>query len=147
MKTMFDETLRAEILRRVERVSPDLRPRWGKMNAEQMLGHLVASSKMAIGELECTPKKVFFRFAPLRQLIVYWLPWPQGAPTAVELMISHPEEMARSKEEITRLLRAFAARENETKWPIHPAFGNLGRRGWGVLAWRHYDHHLRQFGV
>ena len=29
----------------------------------------------------------------------------------------------------------------------HPAFGKLSPRAWGVLAWRHTDHHLRQFGV
>lgn len=28
-----------------------------------------------------------------------------------------------------------------------PVFGQLSRRGWGRLMWRHLDHHLRQFGL
>ncbi|HKR65262.1 MAG TPA: DUF1569 domain-containing protein [Thermoanaerobaculia bacterium] len=147
MKTMFDDNLRNDILRRIERVTPESRPSWGKMNAEQMLAHLVASSKMAIGELKTQSKKLPIRYPPLRQLIVYWLPWPKSSPTAPELMISDPGSVERSKEELTRLLTAFGARANETQWPEHPAFGNLSRRGWGVLSWRHFDHHLRQFGV
>lgn len=147
MKTMFDETLRNEILRRIELVTAESRPRWGTMNAEQMLAHLAAAAKMSIGELQTRSKKLPIRFPPLRQLIVYWLPWPKGAPTAPELLVADPVTLQRSKEELTRLVRAFAERAHETNWPEHPAFGNLGRRGWGVLAWRHFDHHLRQFGV
>jgi hypothetical protein len=147
MKTMFNETLRNDILRRVDRVGAESRPLWGKMNAEKMLAHLVASTKMAVGELKCESKKLPIRYPPLRQLIVYWLPWPKSSPTAPELMISDPGTVERSKDELTRLMRVFAEREKEKQWPEHPAFGNLSRRGWGVLAWRHFDHHLRQFGV
>jgi hypothetical protein len=28
----------------------------------------------------------------------------------------------------------------------HPFFGPLTHGGWGRLAWKHLDHHLRQFG-
>ena len=31
--------------------------------------------------------------------------------------------------------------------PETPAFGPLSARGWGVLTYRHLDHHLLQFGV
>jgi hypothetical protein len=33
------------------------------------------------------------------------------------------------------------------EWPEHPAFGRMSRRVWGVLGYRHLDHHFRQFGV
>jgi hypothetical protein len=147
MKTMFDETLRNDILRRVDRVSSASQRQWGKMTAEEMLGHLVASAKMAVGELHCESKKLPIRYPPLRQLIVYWLPWPKSSPTAPELMVSEPGAIDDNKKELTRLLRVFADRAKEKQWPKHPAFGNLSRRGWGVLVWRHFDHHLRQFGV
>lgn len=148
MKTLFDEALRKDLLARLDRVRSDSRPRWGRMNAEQMLAHLVASSKMALGELQAKRKKGPIRYPPLRQLVAYWLPWPKGVPTAAELIPSaNCESMERSRNELNRLLDAFAARAAEPAWPEHPAFGNLGRKGWGILAWRHFDHHLRQFGV
>ena len=131
---------------RLEHVTTESRPQWGKMNAEQMLTHLVESMRMACGELQTKSKKLPIRFPPLRQLIVYWLPWPKGSPTAPELLPSSSRSIEESKRELTRLVNVIGE-NTATKWPEHPAFGKLSRRGWGVLGWRHMDHHLRQFGV
>ena len=147
MKTLFDIFDRDEILTRVEHVTADAKPQWGKMNVEMMLAHLVASMRMAKGELEVKPKKLAIRFPPLRQLIVYWLPWPKGSPTAPELLPSDVGKIEDNKRDLVRLIGEVAARGAMDLWPEHPAFGNLGRRGWGVLTWRHIDHHLRQFGL
>jgi hypothetical protein len=147
MKTLFDQEARGGILSRLERVSAESRPQWGRMNAEQMLTHLVASMRMACGELETKSKNLPIRFPPLRQMIVYWLPWPKGAPTAPELLASDALSIEESKRELMRLVKVVGERASAKEWPQHPAFGNLGRRGWGALGWRHMDHHLRQFGV
>ncbi|HVG24311.1 MAG TPA: DUF1569 domain-containing protein [Thermoanaerobaculia bacterium] len=147
MKTIFDERHRDGILARVEQVTADSRPRWGKMNVEMMLAHLVASMRMATGELPTKSKKLPIRFPPLRQLLVYWLPWPKGTPTAPELLPSDRGSVDDNKRALAELIRATGAKGPRGTWPEHPAFGNLSGRGWGVLAWRHIDHHLRQFGV
>lgn len=145
-KTLFDPEARGGLLSRVERVTAESRPRWGKMNAEQMLTHLVEAMRMACGELTVKPKNLPLRYPPLRQLIVYWLPWPKGAPSAPELLPSDSRSIAASKGELARLVGVIGE-NTATDWPEHPAFGKLTRRGWGVLGWRHIDHHLRQFGV
>ncbi|HVE71986.1 MAG TPA: DUF1569 domain-containing protein [Thermoanaerobaculia bacterium] len=147
MKTLFDIFDRDEILTRVERLNADSRPQWGKMNVEMMLAHLVASMRMAKGELAVASKKLPIRFPPLRQLFVYWLPWPKGSPTAPELLPSDIGAIEDNKRDLARLIAEVGARGAYETWPEHPAFGDLGRRGWGVLTWRHLDHHLRQFGV
>lgn len=145
MKTIFDGPSRSAILARVQRVSTEMKPRWGKMNAEQMLTHLVQSARMATGELACKPRKLPIRYFPLKQLIIYLLPFPKGAPTARELVPSDSGTVERSKSDLARLIEAVAAKADD--WPEHPAFGRLTRRGWGVLTYRHFDHHLRQFGL
>jgi hypothetical protein len=33
------------------------------------------------------------------------------------------------------------------RWAAHPAFGRMSHRAWGVLGYRHLDHHFRQFGI
>jgi hypothetical protein len=147
MKTLFDERARGGILTRVARLDADSRPRWGKMNVEMMLAHLVASMRMASGELAVKPKNTPIRFPPLRQLFVYVLPWPKGVPTAPELMPSDRASVEVNKRELAQLIRLIGERGSHQQWPPHPTFGNLGRRGWGVLTWRHLDHHLRQFGL
>ena len=147
MKTLFDERARAGIVARVEQITADTRPTWGKMNVEMMLAHLVASMRMASGELQVKPKKLAIRFPPLRQLLVYWLPWPKGTPTAPELLPAERASVDHCKRELVQLIQVVGERGSHQQWPPHPAFGNLGRRGWGVLTWRHLDHHLRQFGL
>jgi hypothetical protein len=146
-KTLFDREARGGLLSRAEQVTPESRARWGKMNAEQMLTHLVEAMRMALGELRPKPKNLPIRYPPLRQLIVYWLPWPKGSPTAPELLPSNSREIEESKRELARLVELIGERASADVWPEHPAFGKLSRRGWGVLGWRHMDHHLRQFGV
>lgn len=144
---MFNERDRGSMLARIDRVSSGAKPRWGKMNAEMMLGHLIESLRMAIGELPTRSKKLPLRYFPLKQLIVYWLPFPKGAPTAPELLPKETGTIDHGRSELARLLRVFAERAQQTEWPEHPAFGRLTARAWGVLVYRHFDHHLRQFGV
>ena len=147
MKTMFDDAARGDILARIDRVTVDSRPRWGKMNVEMMLAHIHESMRMACGEVVTKPKHMPIRYFPLKQLIVYVLPFPKGAPTAPELLPSDARTIEHSKTELARVLRAFAERASATEWPEHPAFGRMTKRAWGVLCYRHLDHHLRQFGV
>lgn len=147
MKTLFDEKQRNAMLARILSVTPGARAQWGKMNAEEMLDHLVQSLRMGVGELDVKPKKLPIRYPPLRELIIYLLPFPKGAPTAPELRPPNVAAMEESKRELARLFADFGARASQTAWPEHPAFGRIGRRGWGVLSYRHFDHHLRQFGV
>jgi hypothetical protein len=147
MKSVFDPDTRSLLLARVERVTADSRPQWGKMNAEQMLTHLVKSLQMATGEVVAKTVWTPVRYTPLRQLIVYLLPWPKNVATARELLPSNPVALEEGRRALVRVIEDIAARSSQREWPEHPAFGPVGRRGWGVVAWRHVDHHLRQFGV
>jgi hypothetical protein len=147
MRTIFDPIARASIVTRIQNADATSKPRWGKMNVEQMLTHLVGSLRMALGELHAAPKKLLFRYAPLRQLIVYVLPWPKGSPTAPELLPSESAKIEDSRLALVQLVERVGTSTAQSGWPDHPAFGRLGRRAWGVLVWRHVDHHLRQFGL
>lgn len=146
-KNLFDDDARGSLLARIRQVGGDSRARWGKMNAQQMLAHLTESLRMGTGEISPKPRKLPIRYFPLKQLIIYWLPFPKGAPTAPELLPVDERTLDHSKTELARLLEEFGRRRDQTKWPEHPAFGKLTRRGWGVLTYRHFDHHLRQFGA
>ena len=145
MKSLWNDENRANLLARIERVAPDARPLWGKMNAGAMLAHITESLRMACGEIECQPRKLPIRFFPLKQLIIYLLPFPKGAPTAKELLQGSDRPAEESKTQLRRLFLAFASRKGSGRWPDHPAFGRLTEREWGVLCYRHFDHHLRQF--
>ena len=148
MPTLWQQTAQDELLRRLEMLRPDAAPRWGRMNCPQMLAHVNDALRMATGELPTAPKKLALRYPPLKQLIIYVLPFPKGAPTARELVARADRAVwATERAAFSAVLAQFAARRDATDWPLHPAFGRLSRRAWGVLAYRHIDHHFRQFGV
>ena len=147
MKTIWDESSRKELKERLGQLQPDARARWGKMNAPQMVAHLGSAMQMAQGELKVTPKNLPIRHWPLKQLIVYWLPFPRGAPTAPELMIGEPGEWAEGIARLRSRIDQFGSRKPDKPFPIHPAFGKMTPKAWGVLVYRHIDHHFKQFGV
>ena len=93
-------------------------------------------------------KNLPIRYPPLKQLIIYVLPFPKSAPTAPELLVRAPGDFAADCAELDRRLRGRAARAARPhSRREHPAFGKLSKRAWGVLIYRHMDHHFRQFGV
>jgi hypothetical protein len=117
------------------------------MNAAQMAAHAADPMRAALGEIEVAAKPSPFRNPVLRRLIIYWLPWPKGAPTAPEFV--HTEE-ADSREKFAELrgaIERFAGRGDRGPWKPHHTLGELSGKDWGCLMYRHLDHHLRQFGV
>ena len=147
MKSIWQEEARRELSARVGALAWDRPAAWGKFTAPKMVCHLADSLKMAMGDLKVARKNLPIRYPPLKQLIIYWAPFPKGAPTAPELLARAPREWSRDIGDVQELLeRAASARTTDT-WPEHPAFGKLSTRAWGVLIYRHMDHHLKQFGA
>jgi hypothetical protein len=147
MKTMWDNAARAELRERINRLTPEASRRWGSMSAPQMLAHLVDSLRMTFGELPVASKNLPLRFTPIKQLVIYWLPFPKGAPTAPELVSRIATDWPGDRATLLTLVEHFVERGRSAHWPDHPAFGRLTADQWGVLVYRHMDHHLKQFGV
>ena len=147
MKSIFNPQDHRELHDRVQCLEASLKPQWGKMTAVQMVAHLSDSLRMASGELEVAPRKVPFRYSPLKELVLYLLPMPKGLPTAPELIARKPGGWSEEVADLRDQLNGLVQRGAEALSPTHPAFGTLSAKQWGVLIYRHVDHHLRQFGV
>ena len=148
MKSIWETAAQRELSDRLSTLSANHRALWGKMSAQQMICNLTKSLRMALGELPAASKNLPLRYPPLKQLVIYIAPFPKSAPTAPELVITAtPNEWAADVRTLTTVMDRFAARGPTGPWPDHPAFGRLSPRAWGVLVYRHMDHHLRQFGV
>jgi len=146
-KTLWRRESRQELMKRLDNLKPDSTPLWGKMNAPQMVSHCIGWMLMANGELQTAPRNNFLRFAPVKQLAIYWLPFPKGVPTAKELLERPPSEWSGEIDVLRRHIDNFETDHRNREFPEHPAFGILTPQAWGVLGYRHTDHHLRQFGV
>jgi Protein of unknown function (DUF1569) len=147
MPTIFDPAARAGIRARVDQLTADRIPRWGKMDAGRMVAHISDALRMGLGELRCAPRKTPFRNPVLKRLIIYVIPWPKGTPTAPELLQRAPGDWQADLDTLRTLIDRYGERTPDGAWPEHPTFGRLSGRLWGALTWRHLDHHLRQFGL
>ena len=151
MGSILNERDRAEIDSRLRSLSASSTARWGSMNVAGMLQHLRLSASMALGEMALpSANKRAFQVFPLKHLILYVLPFPKGAPTAPGLKPVNAEGAASFEEEraaLLELLQRIGTGPAEGAGPAHPLFGPLTWREWGVVTYKHADHHLKQFGV
>ena len=84
MATVYDAAARRKLQARIDALTPDLKPRWGRMNVGQMIVHCDLHLRHSLGE-HLTPVGKPIKYFPLNLLIIYLLPTPKGVPTMDEL--------------------------------------------------------------
>ena len=148
MGSILNEADRTAIRQRLGSVTSASVPRWGRMDAKAMLTHLRQSALMALGELPVASKsKRAFQVFPIKHLILHVAPFPRSAPTAPELLVPDPASVDAIRSELVSLVERIGTGPREGDGPVHPLFGRLSFREWGVATYKHTDHHLRQFGA
>ena len=149
MQSLWNEVDRRNLLARLDKLAPSTKGEWGRMSAPQTIAHLADWFRMAIGAIRVESRNTPFRFSPLKQVVLYWLPFPRNLPTAPELQKSEPGVWTEDTRELKDLVRRAVQKhaDKNAKWPEHPAFGPITGEQWGVLGYRHTDHHLKQFGL
>ncbi len=148
MPSVLREPDRAALRRRVESLTPSSTARWGRMTVAAMLEHLCRSVSMSLGELPVEPRnKRAFQVFPLKHLVLYVLPFPHNAPTAPELLVQEMGAFEVAQPSLLKLLERAGKGPVDGEGPVHPLFGRLSHREWGVLLHKHISHHLSQFGV
>ena len=146
MPSVLDSHARSALTGRVRQLRRESQRQWGAMTSAQVLAHLTDALKMAFGELPVAPKKTPLRYTPIKQLIIHVAPFPKGAPTAPELITRAAVDFDGEVRALVAMLGRCGNAGQEFAVE-HPVFGRLTRRDWGVLIYRHTDHHLRQFGL
>lgn len=152
MRTLANPDDSADLLQRLARLTPGSQRRWGKMTPHQVVCHLSDSFRVAMGERAAQSaanllSRTLVRFVALHTP----LDWPKGLPTMKEVDQegegTRPTAFARDRDELRSLIERVATTPRDFTWHPHPAFGPLTEREWLHWAWRHPDHHLRQFGL
>jgi Protein of unknown function (DUF1569) len=150
-QSLADPALRASLVARLQRLTPESPRQWGRMTAHQAVCHMSDSfrnmmSPAAISSVATPFSRTFVRWIALHS----GLPWPHGVKTRPEVDQeiggTRPVEFVQDRRQLEALIEQFASRRCEDLQP-HPMFGRLTTREWQHWGWRHTDHHLRQFGV
>jgi hypothetical protein len=148
VRTLFHHEYRISLLARLGRVCPEQPPLWGQMSAPQMLAHLGDQMRLTLGDASCSPMPSPLRYAGIKHAVLYVLPWPKGRVQGPpEAFTTRPTSWSGDLAALEALVARFIARGPSGTWPEHPLFGPLSGPAWGVFCYRHFDHHLRQFGA
>jgi hypothetical protein len=146
MKTIFDKTTREELIVRINTLSENSKAQWGKMNVYQMLKHCTLYEEMLLEKI--TFKRIFIgrlvgKLA-LKELIGDDSPVKRNLSTIPEMRVKEEKgDIVAEKEHWIALINEHANCSN-TEY-MHAFAGKVTREQSGYLAYKHTDHHLRQF--
>jgi len=149
LKNLFEITTLNEMKNRLTLLSTESKRQWGKMNAAQMLAH--CSEWMALASGQTSPPRnwmgyIFGRLA--KRSILSDTPIRRNMPTDRNLIVSDERDFTSEQQRLALSMDRFATGGPEqcTKHS-HSFFGPMTPEEWAILAYKHLDHHFRQFGV
>ncbi|WP_160136485.1 DUF1569 domain-containing protein [Chryseobacterium sp. c4a] len=137
------------LVTRVNNLSATHQPQWGIMTASEMLLHCNSCNQQILEESRGNERTKIKQYL-LRILALYL------APNFKKNIQSESRHNTKGKtndlyfekyrNEFIRLIHEFPVNTHPLTLS-HPAFGNISTHEWGIAAYKHMDHHLRQFGV
>ncbi|WP_430412005.1 DUF1569 domain-containing protein [Kordia sp.] len=151
MKSLFDITTHDEILNRIDKVSTDSMPSWGKMNVGQMFAHCQMPLEIAMEKRTLSAKKPGFMkrllFKLYKPLMYNDKAWSKNLPTVRDFIVNDAKDVDVEKAKLSNLVSEFHQYKDTDEFPPHPMFGKFTNEQWGKMQYKHLDHHLNQFGV
>ena len=138
-----------EVMARLGRIQADAQPAWGALTRDRLVAHLVGAVRFSMGRLGAMPDQgTWFTRRIMKPLVlngIVRIPKnvrTRGAARQTPGGIDNLETLHALLEEYLQLVQA-----DELTPPPHPIFGPLDVDEWAKMHVRHFEHHLRQFGV
>jgi hypothetical protein len=149
-KNIFDKQAAHEVVKRIQKVQPSAKPRWGCMTEVEMFFHLNEALRRTMMTRQ-EPKRSTLKQKILKIYFIYIAPqFPKNveAPKFVNMKKNSFQLQGFEQEQNKLIERVNEFQQSQKELAqSHPIFGRLTRKQWGIFTWMHLDHHLRQFNV
>lgn len=148
MKSIFETPVREELIKRINSLSLQHNALWGKMNAFEMAKHCTMCEDMFLGKVKIKRVLIGRLIGPmvLKKAIKDERPFSKNSPTSPVLKtVGHNGDIDLQKKEWISRIGQYA--DYDDLHFVHPFFGPMTKEQIGVFAYKHADHHLRQFGA
>lgn len=150
MATIRNETDRVRIIQRLNKLKGDEKPLWGRMSVDQMMSHLVQAADLPF-KPTLPDKSSFVSRTFIKPLILYVLPMPKEVKTSPEFDQQEkgrkPQEFSADRQIVIDSINTLGSLSLDHDCLSHPMFGKMNAKEWALIAHKHIDHHLKQFGV
>ena len=150
MRSFFEPGVGEAFQDRLAQLRPDSERQWGKMNPAQTLAHLGKGMEMVSGAI-LPPRMLIGRLIGgfiKSKALQDDEPMRRNSPTVPGFVILDERNFVAERDRLNGLIdRAVLAGPAGCTSHPHSFFGRLTPEQWGILTYKHLDHHLRQFGV
>lgn len=148
----FDTVYADELIARLRSIPADAVPSWGTLRRDTLIEHLIWTMRHSMGRSQ---QLAYFGNWFTRRVVgpLYLrglLPLPKNLRLPEKIRargatLREPGDL----ETLQALVEEYLAlvQTGELQPAPHPIFGDIGVDGWERVHVRHFDHHLRQFGV
>ena len=150
MKTLFDKTTRIELISRINSLTKHSKAQWGKMNVYQMAKHCIIWDNWVLGQSNIKNKRgflglIFGRMA-LKSILKDDRPLKKNMPSGRDFIVKDNDGDIEFQKKIwMELIAAYEHYSNPGF--VHDFFGKMTVDEIGFFAYKHADHHLRQFNA
>jgi hypothetical protein len=139
-----------QILTRLEKLSFESQPLWGKMNAPQMLAHLNVTYDLAFDRVKVKHNFLmkFMLKTFVKNTVVNEVPYKKNSSTAPIFVIAEQRDFEKEKATFIQNLQDTMGKGRsyfEGKESV--SFGILNSIEWNNMFYKHIDHHFSQFGL
>lgn len=150
MKNIFKKEISQEVIARIEKLTPETQPNWGKMTVSQMLAHCAVTYEMVYTDHHPKPN-AFTKFILktfVKKLVVSEKPFSKNGRTAPQFLITDKKVFETEKNQlIAYITKTQELGESYFDGKESHSFGKLTKKEWNNVFYKHLDHHLTQFGV
>ncbi len=151
MQYLDNEDDRIGIINRLDRLKANSKAQWGSMSPNGMICHMADQLAIATGERKTVKERSILATWLGKWLALYVVPWRKGkerAPTEMDQtkLGTPPTSIEHDRQRLRKLLDTFLAMKSKDLG-VHPFFGKLNKKDWSRLLYKHFDHHLDQFGI
>ncbi|MCG9791039.1 DUF1569 domain-containing protein [Flavobacterium algicola] len=148
-KNLHNRTDLSEILIRIEYLSINSQHLWGTMDVAQMLSHLNTFLETSLDINH--PRRLFLGrlIGPLfKKRYTSTKEFSINRRTHKNYIVTEFRNFEQEKSKAITLLNEFCGGGTvKCTTKPHSFFGYLTPEEWAIVQWKHFDHHLRQFGV
>lgn len=147
MKSVLEKSTREELIHRITALSENSTAQWGKITIENMLKHCTKFEEKMLGKKiykRSFMGRIFGKIA-LRGMIKDDKPLKKNMPTIPTFRKMEECLVPAEKERWIQLIKEYENFSNDNF--VHTFFGKMTKEQIGYFAYKHSDHHLRQFNV
>src|SRR3954462_5755586 len=114
MANIFDKPANEELVERLEKLTPETKPLWGKMTAAQMVLHAQKPLDVALGKLMIKGGLLGFLFGKMaKNSFLKKHGFSKNSPTAPAFKISGTPYFEQEKNELITIVKAFGEKGSD----------------------------------